>query len=197
LPASIYASEALLAYVISGDGLTEDLRAIRPTHLSRMASAATLRPGRPHGPERPRRSPPGLPGGPLRPLTPPYPGTAAGPDGPGDSFAKLPTGGCPYRPRARALPGGDASPAGRPPGARADAGQRRRAAAHPPVRAVHRADAGLRRGRGRSPRHRPHGAQPLREGPRPRRWHPRWLPGPGRPRQPIGLRSGAAFWSGR
>jgi hypothetical protein len=73
----------------------------------------------------------------------------------------------------------------------------RRAAPHPPIRRTHRADAGLRRGRGRSPRHRPHGAKPLREDPRPRRWHPRWLPRPGRPRQPIGLRSGAAFWSGR
>jgi hypothetical protein len=29
LPASIYAGEAILAYVILGDGLTEDLRAIR------------------------------------------------------------------------------------------------------------------------------------------------------------------------
>jgi hypothetical protein len=29
LPTSIYAGEALLAYVISRDGLTEDLRAIR------------------------------------------------------------------------------------------------------------------------------------------------------------------------
>jgi hypothetical protein len=37
----------------------------------------------------------------------------------------------------------------------------------------------------------------LSEGPRPRRWHLRWLPGPGRPRQPIGLLSGAAFGFGR
>jgi hypothetical protein len=33
LPTPIYASEALLAYVILGDGLTEDLRAIR--HIDR------------------------------------------------------------------------------------------------------------------------------------------------------------------
>jgi hypothetical protein len=32
---------------------------------------------------------------------------------------------------------------------------------------------------------------------RPRRWQPRRLPGPGRRRQPIGLLSGAPFWSGR
>jgi hypothetical protein len=47
------------------------------------------------------------------------------------------------------------------------------------------------------PRHRPHGAHLLRAGPRPRRWQPRRFPGPGRPRQPIGLRGGAPFWSGR
>jgi hypothetical protein len=33
LPSPIYASEALLAYVILGDGLAEELRAIRPIDL--------------------------------------------------------------------------------------------------------------------------------------------------------------------
>ena len=37
----------------------------------------------------------------------------------------------------------------------------------------------------------------LSESARARRWHLRWLPGQGRPRQPIGLQRGAGFWSGR
>jgi hypothetical protein len=41
LPSPIYASEALLAYVILGDGLTEELRAIRRLDLRSEAEFAS------------------------------------------------------------------------------------------------------------------------------------------------------------
>jgi hypothetical protein len=44
LPSPIYASEALLAYVILGDGLAEELRAIRPQHRSKLAKPTSARP---------------------------------------------------------------------------------------------------------------------------------------------------------